>query len=162
MKKHHDITKEESEVRRNFKAKFIKVLCTRCYFIQGCGSAFISSGSGSNILGWIPIRIQGFNDQKLKKKKLQKRLVAICHSFFDLLFFGTWFRHEIHYIMVAWMMWTGSGWKLDCSGFVVYRSDLWFSGHKVSRGITQCSPQDSNLFPHIRGSNGPVSECPPA
>ncbi len=37
---------------------------------QGCGSAFISSGSGSSILGWIPIRIliQGFNDQKLKKK----------------------------------------------------------------------------------------------
>jgi hypothetical protein len=25
---------------------------------QGCGSAFISSGSGSSILGWIPIRIQ--------------------------------------------------------------------------------------------------------
>jgi hypothetical protein len=34
---------------------------------QGCGSAFISSGSGSSILGWIPIRIQGFNDQKMKK-----------------------------------------------------------------------------------------------
>ncbi len=32
---------------------------------QGCGSAFISSGSGSgsSTLGWIPIRIQGFNDQ---------------------------------------------------------------------------------------------------
>ncbi len=29
---------------------------------QSCGSAFISSGSGSSILGWIPIRIQGFND----------------------------------------------------------------------------------------------------
>ncbi len=36
--------------------------------LQGCGSAFISSGSGSSMLGWIPIRIQGFNDQKLKKK----------------------------------------------------------------------------------------------
>jgi hypothetical protein len=43
---------------------------------QGCGSAFISSGSGSSILGLntdpdrdpIRIRIQGFNDQKLKKK----------------------------------------------------------------------------------------------
>jgi hypothetical protein len=34
MKKHHDITKEESEVRRNFKAKLMKVLCTRCYFIH--------------------------------------------------------------------------------------------------------------------------------
>ncbi len=28
---------------------------------QSCGSAFISSGS--SILGWIPIRIQGFNDK---------------------------------------------------------------------------------------------------
>jgi hypothetical protein len=46
--------------------------------IQGCGSAFISSGSGSSNLGWIPIRIQygswsnrdlGLNDQKLKLKK---------------------------------------------------------------------------------------------
>jgi hypothetical protein len=39
-------------------------------FYQGCGSAFISSGSGSSILGWTPIRIriQGFKDQKLKKK----------------------------------------------------------------------------------------------
>ncbi len=47
-------------------------------YAQGCGSAFISSGSGSSILGCIPtdpdpIRIQGFNDQKLKKKlQLQK------------------------------------------------------------------------------------------
>jgi hypothetical protein len=40
--------------------------------ILGCGSAFISSGSGSSILGWTPIRIrnpeliriQGFNDRK--------------------------------------------------------------------------------------------------
>ncbi len=35
---------------------------------QGCGSAFISSGSGSSILGWIPIRIQCFNDEKLEKR----------------------------------------------------------------------------------------------
>jgi hypothetical protein len=57
---------------------------------QGCGSAFISSGSGSrsgsSILGWIPngsgsntdpdpdpIRIQGFNDQNLKKITLEKK-----------------------------------------------------------------------------------------
>ncbi len=38
-----------------------------CSFSQGCGSAFISSGSGSSILGSIRIRIPGFNDQKLKK-----------------------------------------------------------------------------------------------
>jgi len=36
---------------------------------QGFGSAFIWSGSGSSIWGWRPIQIQGFNDQKLKKKK---------------------------------------------------------------------------------------------
>ncbi len=40
---------------------------------QGCGSAIISSGSGSSILGWKPdrIRIQGFNDQKLEKLQLK-------------------------------------------------------------------------------------------
>ncbi len=44
---------------------------------QGCGSAFISSGSGSgsSILGWIPIRIQGFNDRKLKILQLKKNLI---------------------------------------------------------------------------------------
>ncbi len=34
-------------------------------YTQGCGSAFI--WSGSSILGWIPIRIQDLVDQKLKK-----------------------------------------------------------------------------------------------
>ncbi len=42
---------------------------------QGRGSAFISSGSGSSILGWIPIRIQGFNDQKLKIITAGKKLI---------------------------------------------------------------------------------------
>ncbi len=39
---------------------------------QGCGSVFIfyGSGSGSRVLCWRPIRIQGFNDQKLKKLQL--------------------------------------------------------------------------------------------
>jgi hypothetical protein len=43
---------------------------------QGCGSAFISSGFGSgiSILSWIPIRIQAFNDQKLKKKLQLKKI----------------------------------------------------------------------------------------
>jgi hypothetical protein len=40
--------------------------------IQGCGSAFISSGS--SILGWIPIRIQGFNDQKMDKNYSWKNI----------------------------------------------------------------------------------------
>ncbi len=41
-------------------------------FHQGCGSAFISSGSGSSILGWIPIRIriQGFNLMTKNWKKI--------------------------------------------------------------------------------------------
>ncbi len=34
---------------------------------QCCESVFIWSGFGSSILGWIPIRIQGFVDQKLTK-----------------------------------------------------------------------------------------------
>jgi hypothetical protein len=39
------------------------------YFCHCFGSEFIESGSGSSILGWIPIRIriQDFDDQKLKK-----------------------------------------------------------------------------------------------
>jgi hypothetical protein len=43
---------------------------------QGCRSAFISSGSGSSsrILGWIPIRIQGFKDQKMEKNYCWKRI----------------------------------------------------------------------------------------
>jgi hypothetical protein len=28
-------------------------------------------------------------------------------------------RYITLYIMVAWLMWTGSGWKLDYSGFAV-------------------------------------------
>ncbi len=38
---------------------------------QGFGSVFIwyGFGSGSSILGWIPIRIQGFHDEKLQLKK---------------------------------------------------------------------------------------------
>ncbi len=44
-------------------------------FNQGCGSAFISSGSRSSILGWTPIRIQGFNDQKLKKNYSWKKII---------------------------------------------------------------------------------------
>ncbi len=57
--------------------KKINTWCGR-YHNQGFGSAFIwyvPYGSGSSILGWIPIRIpdpdpiqiQGFNDQKFKK-----------------------------------------------------------------------------------------------
>ncbi len=34
---------------------------------KGCGSAYSWYGFGSSILGWIPIRIQGFDDQKLEK-----------------------------------------------------------------------------------------------
>ncbi len=38
-------------------------------WVQGCGSVFIfsGSGSGSRVWCWRPIRIQGFNDQKLEK-----------------------------------------------------------------------------------------------
>ncbi len=49
-------------------------------FQEGCRFVFISSGSGSSILGWTPIpirihpdpiRIQGFNDQNWKKIQLK-------------------------------------------------------------------------------------------
>ena len=50
-----------------------------CYD-QGCGFVFIFSGSGSRVWGWRPIRIQGFNDQTLKKNYSWK--------FFFILFFS--------------------------------------------------------------------------
>ncbi len=41
--------------------------CVVLYIICKCfGSGFTESGSGSSILDWIPIRIQGFHEQKLK------------------------------------------------------------------------------------------------
>ncbi len=40
---------------------------------QGFGFVFIFSGSGSSVWGWRPIRIQGFNDQKLTKKLQLKK-----------------------------------------------------------------------------------------
>ncbi len=38
---------------------------------QGCGSAFISSGSGSSIFGWIPFRIQ-YGSRALMTKNWKK------------------------------------------------------------------------------------------
>jgi hypothetical protein len=54
----------------------------RCIF-QGCGSAFISSGSGSSILGWIPIRITSFNDQKLEKNYSWKKITEVTEEAFS-------------------------------------------------------------------------------
>ncbi len=42
-------------------------LISRQHGCQCFGSGFIDSRSESIVLGWIPIRIQGFDDQKLKK-----------------------------------------------------------------------------------------------
>ncbi len=39
----------------------------RYFFYQCLGFGFIESGSGSSILGWIPIWIRGFYDQKFEK-----------------------------------------------------------------------------------------------
>jgi hypothetical protein len=44
---------------------------------QGCGSPFIGFGSGSSILGLIPIQIQGFGDQKLKKFIAEKKEILL-------------------------------------------------------------------------------------
>jgi hypothetical protein len=45
------------------------VFSIRCSVLPYCsGSIFFGYGSGSSILGLIPIRIQDFDDQKLEKK----------------------------------------------------------------------------------------------
>ncbi len=59
---------------------------------HGCGSAFISSGSRSSILSWIPIRIQygpgiriqGFNDQILKKILAEKKIISKTSIYLSL------------------------------------------------------------------------------
>jgi hypothetical protein len=45
--------------------------------MQCFGSGFIGSGCGSSILGGILIRIQGFDDQKFKKKNLAGKIFYI-------------------------------------------------------------------------------------
>jgi hypothetical protein len=47
---------------------------------QSCGSAFISSGSGSNTDPY-PIRIQGFNDKKLKKITAEKKITFFYQNY---------------------------------------------------------------------------------
>ncbi len=49
---------------------------------QGCGSAFIPSGSGSSILGWIPIRIRIQYGSKLLMTKYRKKLQLKKNSIF--------------------------------------------------------------------------------
>jgi len=53
--------------------------------VDACGSVFIWYGSGSSILGWIPIRIQGFDTRNWKK------FTAEFFSFYQKLFS----KHEI-------------------------------------------------------------------
>ncbi len=52
------------------------------YYKLCFGSGFIETGSGSrySILGWIPIRIQGFDDQKLKKLQLKKIYIFVIKN----------------------------------------------------------------------------------
>ncbi len=63
---------------------FIKLWQPETEKMQGCGSTFISSGSGSrsspSIFDWIPIRIQGFNDQKLNKNYSWKKTLIFWGS----------------------------------------------------------------------------------
>jgi hypothetical protein len=47
--------------------------------IEGCGSAFIWYGSGSSILGWIPIRIQRFWWPKIGKKITAEKKIKNIH-----------------------------------------------------------------------------------
>ncbi len=48
---------------------------TKPNLYQCFGSGLIDSGSGSSILGWIPIRIQAFDDQNLEKMFSWKKLI---------------------------------------------------------------------------------------
>ncbi len=62
------------ESDKQYKFKWVNQLnvCTRG-IRQGCGSALISSGSGSSILGWTPIRIRiQSGSRALMTKNLQK------------------------------------------------------------------------------------------
>ncbi len=86
-------------------------------------SAFISSGSGSSILGWIPIRIQGFNDQQLdkftveKKNKFTEVTKEANSQKENIQHFKTWiFQKKIYFcgsFMPSWIririqLWSGS------------------------------------------------------
>ncbi len=46
-----------------------QILAKILYLKQGFGSVFIWSGSGSSILGWLPIRILGFDGRKFTAEK---------------------------------------------------------------------------------------------
>jgi hypothetical protein len=52
-------------------------------FFQGCGSAFISSWSGSSVLGWIPIRIQSGSGALMTKNLRKKLQLKILFYFLD-------------------------------------------------------------------------------
>jgi hypothetical protein len=66
---------------RQYKALKAQV---RNFFLQSCGSGFIETGSGTFQVNLDPdpIWIQGFDDQKLKKKITAKNL----YNFFDKIF----------------------------------------------------------------------------
>ncbi len=71
----------------NWKGWLPKLLyiCTQCclHQNQGCRSAFISSGSGSSILGWIPIRIRiQYGSRALMTKKWKKITAEKKFQFF--------------------------------------------------------------------------------
>ncbi len=55
---------------------FEKKLSLTFSILQGCGSAFISSGSGSGILGWIPIRIRIQSGSRAVMTKNWKKVTA--------------------------------------------------------------------------------------
>ncbi len=55
------------------------------YLNQCLGSGFIDSGSGSGILGWMPIRIRGFNDQKWKKFTAERKIWYFCDQRLQLV-----------------------------------------------------------------------------
>ncbi len=86
----------------------------------------------------------GYNYQNMLYDGLNICMVAICHSF--------------RFICMDDMDWNRLEFGLKQAGrwFVVHEVTCLFNV-KVSRGITQCHPQDSNQCSIIRSSNGPLN-----
>jgi hypothetical protein len=120
-----------------------------CYLNRSLSSAAPSSFFFCNYRQFLSISLMliNFSTFQWLPPLIFKTLVFLIYCF---LVHVTGLR-RLHY-MVAWMMLTRSGWKLDCSWFVVY-SDFWV---KVSRGIIQCSP--SGLEPTSRTSEALMAQ----
>ncbi len=90
-------------------------------FSQGCGSASISSGSGSSIVGWTPIRIRIQSGSKAlmtknwKKKKLQQKKIK----------FFFWSKTAIYLSIGLHKVCPSYSWKLQLSKEAIQHFKTW-------------------------------------